>query len=213
MFGNIDEMSGYRFKNVSYEDMQNYQRESFDNLFKIGKNQISEYTMEQIKAKSSIVGLNESLTAQALSMAKDADFTAKAATGKLTYKAALKDNAKDIDKISEALEKSNKLNDIQKKHLSGFEKNSKGYKDAVTAIINGNDSIGDSFIDLGGNIESSSGKLGNVFKGLAGSFKSFFTSVPGILTLVGAGITAAVKAFDYFYVSRDEAIEKAAKIM
>lgn len=211
MFGNIDEMSGYRFKNVSYEDMQNYQRESFDNLFKIGKNQISEYTMEQIKAKSSIVGLNESLTAQALSMAKDADFTAKAATGKLTYKAALKDNAKDIDKISEALEKSNKLNDIQKKHLSGFEKNSKGYKDAVTAIINGNDSIGDSFIDLGGNIESSSGKLGNVFKGLAGSFKSFFTSVPGILTLVGAGITAAVKAFDYFYVSRDEAIEKAAQ--
>ena len=204
-------MSGYRFKNVSYEDMQNYQRESFDNLFKIGKNQISEYTMEQIKAKSSIVGLNESLTAQALSMAKDADFTAKAATGKLTYKAALKDNAKDIDKISEALEKSNKLNDIQKKHLSGFEKNSKGYKDAVTAIINGNDSIGDSFIDLGGNIESSSGKLGNVFKGLAGSFKSFFTSVPGILTLVGAGITAAVKAFDYFYVSRDEAIEKAAQ--
>ena len=92
-------------------------------------------------------------------------------------------------------------------------KGSDAYKNTISNMLKENADLADSFIDLGGNIESSSGKLGNVFKGLAGSSKSFFTSVPGILTLVSAGITAAVKAFDYFYVSRDEAIEKAAKIM
>ena len=213
LFGNLDEMSNARFKNVfSFDDMQNYQKDSFNSLFKVDSSGISEYTMEQIKAKASVVGLNESLTAQAVALASDADFTAKAATGKLKFKDAFADSKTDIHEFGEALKKSGKLSGDQIKYLdNALTKGSVAYKNTISNILKENADLADSFIDLGGNIESSSGKLGNVFKGLAGSFKSFFTSVPGILTLVSAGITAAVKAFDYFYVSRDEAIEKAAQ--
>ena len=213
LFGNFDEMSNARFKNVfSFDDMQNYQKDSFNSLFKVDSSGISEYTMEQIKAKASVVGLNESLTAQAVALASDADFTAKAATGKLKFKDAFADSKTDIHEFGEALKKSGKLSGDQIKYLdNALTKGSVAYKNTISNILKENADLADSFIDLGGNIESSSGKLGNVFKGLAGSFKSFFTSVPGILTLVSAGITAAVKAFDYFYVSRDEAIEKAAQ--
>lgn len=84
LFGNLDEMSNARFKNVfSFDDMQNYQKDSFNSLFKVDSSGISEYTMEQIKAKASVVGLNESLTAQAVALASDADFTAKAAPKEL----------------------------------------------------------------------------------------------------------------------------------
>lgn len=213
LFGNLDEMSNTRFKNVfSFDDMQNYQKDSFNSLFKVDSSGISEYTMEQIKAKASVVGLNESLTAQAVALASDADFTAKAASGKLKFKDAFADSKTDIHEFGEALKKSGKLSGEQIKNLdASLTRGSDAYKGTISNILKENANLADSFIDLGGNIESSSGKLGNVFKGLAGSFKSFFTSVPGILTLVGAGITAAVKAFDYFYVSRDEAIEKAAQ--
>lgn len=213
LFGNLDEMSNARFKNVfSFDDMQNYQKDSFNSLFKVDSSGISEYTMEQIKAKASVVGLNESLTAQAVALASDADFTAKAASGKLKFKDAFADSKTDIHEFGEALKNSGKLSEKQIKNLdASLTRGSDAYKGAISNILKENADLADSFIDLGGNIESSSGKLGNVFKGLAGSFKSFFTSVPGILTLVSAGITAAVKAFDYFYVSRDEAIEKAAQ--
>lgn len=213
LFGNLDEMSNARFKNVfSFDDMQNYQKDSFNSLFKVDSSGISEYTMEQIKAKASVVGLNESLTAQAVALASDADFTAKAATGKLKFKDAFADSKTDIHEFGEALKNSGKLSQKQIKYLdNALTKGSDAYKNTISNMLKENADLADSFIDLGGNIESSSGKLGNVFKGLAGSFKSFFTSVPGILTLVSAGITAAVKAFDYFYVSRDEAIEKAAQ--
>ena len=213
LFGNLDEMSNTRFKNVfSFDDMQNYQKDSFNSLFKVDSSGISEYTMEQIKAKASVVGLNESLTAQAVALASDADFTAKAASGKLKFKDAFADSKTDIHEFGEALKKSGKLSEKQIENLdASLTRGSDAYKGTISNILKGNADLADSFIDLGGNIESSSGKLGNVFKGLAGSFKSFFTSVPGILTLVSAGITAAVKAFDYFYVSRDEAIEKAAQ--
>lgn len=213
LFGNLDEMSNARFKNVfSFDDMQNYQKDSFNSLFKVDSSGISEYTMEQIKAKASVVGLNESLTAQAVALASDADFTAKAASGKLKFKDAFADSKTDIHEFGEALKKSGKLSGDQIERLNdNVSRGSDAYKGTISNILKENADLADSFIDLGGNIESSSGKLGNVFKGLAGSFKSFFTSVPGILTLVSAGITAAVKAFDYFYVSRDEAIEKAAQ--
>lgn len=213
LFGNLDEMSNARFKNVfSFDDMQNYQKDSFNSLFKVDSSGISEYTMEQIKAKASVVGLNESLTAQAVALASDADFTAKAASGKLKFKDAFADSKTDIHEFGEALKKSGKLSGDQIERLNdNVSRGSDAYKGTISNILKENADLADSFIDLGGNIESSSGKLGNVFKGLAGSFKSFFTSIPGILTLVSAGITAAVKAFDYFYVSRDEAIEKAAQ--
>lgn len=213
LFGNLDEMSNTRFKNVfSFDDMQNYQKDSFNSLFKVDSSGISEYTMEQIKAKASVVGLNESLTAQAVALASDADFTAKAASGKLKFKDAFSDSKTDIHEFGEALKKSGKLSEKQIKNLdASLTRGSDAYKGTISNILKENADLADSFIDLGGNIESSSGKFGNVFKGLAGSFKSFFTSIPGILTLVSAGITAAVKAFDYFYVSRDEAIEKAAQ--
>ena len=115
LFGNLDEMSNTRFKNVfSFDDMQNYQKDSFNSLFKVDSSGISEYTMEQIKAKASVVGLNESLTAQAVALASDADFTAKAASGKLKFKDAFADSKTDIHEFGEALKKSGKLSGSNK---------------------------------------------------------------------------------------------------
>lgn len=61
--------------------MDSVLQKTFSSQFKINGNGISEFTMEQIKAKSAAMGLTSELTAQTVAIAKDADFSAKAATG------------------------------------------------------------------------------------------------------------------------------------
>ena len=89
--------------------MLGWQRESFKKSFKLDDTGISEYTMEQIKAKAATLGLTDSLTAQSVIMAKDADFTAKVSTGKLSFSKALKDNTIDIEELGDAIKKSHKI--------------------------------------------------------------------------------------------------------
>ena len=57
--------------------MFGWQQKSFDLAFQVGADGISEYTMEQIKAKSAVMGLNDELTAQALALASDANLPQK----------------------------------------------------------------------------------------------------------------------------------------
>lgn len=193
LFNSFDEISGKRFKGVtSIDDMLGWQKSSFNEFLKLDSSGISKYTMEEIKAKSAVLGLTDELTAQAVALAKDADFSAKAATGKLTYGKAIIDNIDDIDKIADALEKSGKIPEQQAKILSTLTKGSDEYNQYIKNIINGTDDIADSVIDIGTSVQSSSTALSTYFKGILATIKPL---VPAITAVTVA--FAAFKAWDY----------------
>ena len=193
LFNSFDEISGKRFKGVtSIDDMLGWQKSSFNEFLKLDSSGISKYTMEEIKAKSAVLGLTDELTAQAVALAKDADFSAKAATGKLTYGKAIIDNIDDIDKIADALEKSGKIPEQQAKILSTLTKGSDEYNQYIKNIINGTDDIADSVIDIGTSVQSSSTALSTYFKGILATIKPL---VPAITAVAVA--FAAFKAWDY----------------
>lgn len=156
LFNSFGEMSGTRFKGVtSISDMLGWQKGSFDEFLKLDSSGISKYTMEEIRAKSAVLGLTDELTAQAIALAKDADFTAKASTGKLTYRDALKDNKNSITDIGKALEKSDKLEDTWKESLQKAAKNgTDAYESEVKKIISINKDVGNSIIDIGTSAQS-----------------------------------------------------------
>lgn len=209
LFGNFDELSGAVFKSAknatSVSDMQNYQVDWFNDLFKVNSNGLSEYTMEQIKAKASIVGLNESLSSQAIALAKDADFTAKATAGSITWGQALEDSSVNISEIGDALLRSNNVSDEAKNCLKTLGetvgKTSDNYKTAVNNIIDGSAGFGDisdTFIDLSTAAEQSTGKVQNTFKGLGATLKSFATSTAGIATIIVGSMLAVGALVDQF---------------
>lgn len=70
-------------------------------VMKIGENGLSEYSMADIQAKSSMLGFGDSLTTELTALAKDADLTAKAATGKLSFAEALKDGTISTDELGD----------------------------------------------------------------------------------------------------------------
>ena len=187
-------MSGARFKGVSsIEDMLGWQKNSFENSFKIGTSGISEYTMEQIKAKAAILDLNDGLTTQAVSLAKDADLSAKAATGKLTFKAAIDDNKNSISDIGKALEKSDLLDDTWKNSLVDAAKNGADeYENQVKRIINQNKEIGNSIITLDSSVKPSGSNISSYFKGILATAKQ----LAPVLATIGVAI-AAYKGFQF----------------
>lgn len=182
-------MSGARFKNVSsLDDMLGWQQKSFNLAFQIGADGISEYTMEQIKAKSAVMGLNDELTAQALALASDADFTAKASAKKITYKDAVDKYLDDnYDAIGEALKNNKKLKQstvdaLESAAKEGVDK----YKETIKNVVNytggiadGID-IADDIVDIGSSAASATSGvsgLGAAFKGLAANAKSLFVTL------------------------------------
>ena len=187
-------MSNARFKGItSMDDMLGWQSNSFNEFLKIGASGISEFTMEEIKAKSSILGLTDGLTTQAVALAKDADLTAKAATGKLTYKDALKDNKNSIIEIGKALEESGKLDDAWKESLTKASKEgAESYKNEVKKIINSNKEIGNSIIEITSTGKEAGSSLSNIFKGLVATFVKLLP----LITAVGAAL-AAFAVWDY----------------
>lgn len=70
---------------------------------KIRENGSSEYTMAEIQQKSSLFGFSDSLTKEMTALAKDADLSAKAATGKLKFADALKDSEISTNDLGSAL--------------------------------------------------------------------------------------------------------------
>ena len=186
-------MSGARFKGItSIDDMLGWQSNSFNEFLKLDSSGISEYTMEQIKAKSATLGLTDELTTQAVALAKDADFTAKASSGKLTYGEAITNNLDDIDKIADALEKSGKIPEQQAKVLSTLDKGSDEYNKYIKTIINSTDDIANSIINVGSNVKTSSTSISTYFKGIAASIK------PMIPLLATAGaLFAAYEGFKF----------------
>ena len=89
--------------------MQNVHADLLNKEFKIKSNDISEFTTAQIQAKAAAMGLTDSLTTELIAMGKNAAFTQKAATGKLTFGKALKENIGSIEEIADVLSKSSVL--------------------------------------------------------------------------------------------------------
>lgn len=193
-------MSGARFKGVtSIDDMLGYQSDSFKQLLKIDSNGVSAFTMEQIKAKAATLGLTDSLTAQAVALASDADFTAKAATGKLTFGKAFSDTSLDIEQFGKLVKNSGKLSEEQIKVLTNAaSRGTDAYKGAIKNILSENVDLADSFIDLSTISTESTGKVKNTFKGLGATLKSFATSTAGITTIILGSMLAVGALVDQF---------------
>lgn len=188
-------MSSKRFKGItSISDMLGWQTSSFNEFLKIDSSGISQYTMEEIRAKSAVLGLTDELTTQAVALAKDADFTAKAATGKLTWGKAIATAGDNIDEVGNALLKSGKLSDNAKQNLQAILDSGKveNYKQGILDAMNSVDGLSDSIIDLGTTTQSSSTALSTYFKGILATIKPL---VPAITAVAVA--FAAFKAWDY----------------
>ena len=191
-------MSGARFKGVNdIQDMLGWQKKSFNAFLGLDSNGISQYTMEQIRAKSAVLGLTDSLTIQATAMAKDADFSAKAATGKFTLKNALDDNVTSFEDFGKTLESNQHLTQIQSTSLKElaekYGRNSNEYKNYASTLINTNTKIGNSIIDSGAAATQSTGFI-NSFKQ---SFKGLYATLKPMLPLI-ATIGTAVAAYKGF---------------
>ena len=185
-------MSGARFKGItSIDSMLGWQNNSFNEFLKLDSSGISEYTMEQIKARSAVLGLTDELTTQAVALAKDADFTAKASTGKLTYRDALKNNIGTTEELVDSLKKSGKLSveNIEELELAA-QREGDAYKNVASRIITESNDIADSIINVGANVKTSSTSISTYFKGIVASLK------PMIPLLATAGaLFVAYKGF------------------
>lgn len=201
--------------------MLGWQQKSFDLAFQIGSDGISEYTMEQIKAKSAIMGLNDELTAQALAFASDADFTAKASQKKLSYIDAV-DQYLDssYEEIGNSLKNNKKLkqstiDDLESAAKEGTEKYKEAIEDIVTStkgLADGVD-ISDDIVDIGSSAASATSGvtgLGTAFKGLAASAKSLFvTLATNPLTYFAAAAIGAIAFVNHQRQAFDQAKEQA----
>lgn len=215
-------MSGARFKNLSsLDDMLGWQQKSFDLAFQIGADGISEYTMEQIKAKSAVMGLNDELTAQALALASDADFTAKASAKKITYKDAVDKYLDDnYEAIGEALKNNKKLKQSTVDALeSAAQEGVDKYKETIRNVVHYTGDIADGIdladdiVDIGSSAASATSGvtgLGAAFKGLAASAKSLFvTLATNPLTYFAAAAVGAIAFVNHQRKAFDEAKEQA----
>ena len=202
MFGGFDEIFKGTYKGFKSTDtMDSVLQKTFANQFRIGSEGVSEFTMQQIQAKAAAMGLTEELTTQAVAMASDADFTAKAKTGKLKWADAVNDSKVNLDELSEALRKTGK---VSEKDLN-FAKAGKSldeYRNGLKGIIASNAELADSFIDLGTEAHVASNNLG---KGILASLKSFALSPVGIVTIATAIGAAIVAIEDAMHIDQEEA--------
>lgn len=178
--------------------MPNVIRDVFNRKFGFddASNNMSKFTMEQLKAKSAALGLNETLATQVISMASDANLSAKAATKQLTWRKALDDSKISAEELTNALKKQNKLDDKNIKWLDDIDnKSSSEYRNRLKGIVEGIEGLSDEIIDLGdaGDIFSKKWSgIKDIGKGIIATFKPLLPYIAG----AGAAI-AAFAAFDY----------------
>lgn len=157
---------------------------------------MSKFTMEQIKAKAAALGLSDSLTAQVVSMAKDADLAAKATAKHMTWGEAIKDNEIDAKDLTDALRKQDKLTPKQFEKLDKIEnKSGSKYRKKLKDMVNDIEGLSDEIIDLGnaGDIFSKKwGGIKDIGKGIIATFKPLAPYIGGAMAAM-----AAFVAFDY----------------
>lgn len=201
------EMFAGTFKGYSsLKDMQNVHADLLNKEFKINAKGISEFTTAQIEAKAAAMGLTDSLTTELISMGKDATFSQKAATGKLTWGKALKDTKIEIEDLGDALTKLDILDEEKILELdNALELGGKDlYRSRLTDIINDAEGLSDTIIDLGDNTAKAGASLGTYFKGMVATIKPL---VPYIAAVTAA--IAAFKVWDYSQHDYSRAFEDA----
>lgn len=194
IFGSFGDLSGKRFKKAgSYDDFQNYLKDSFNATFGVGSDGISKFNSEQIEAKANVLGLNKELRSQALALASDATLSAKAATGKLTYADAIKDSANNAPVLVKALQNQGKLTLEQEDLLGKLKEGSAEYNEQVKKIINANAELGDSIVEL----PESASKADTAFSNLSNYFKGLLATLKTMLPIIAA-VGTAIAAYQLF---------------
>lgn len=165
LFNSFDELKYNHANNaLSFSELDGIDKKTISGLFKINSSGISEFTMEQTKAKASAMGLTNALTNELIAMSNDADFSAKAATGKLTWGKALEDNKISVADLGRALSESETVSNTAKDALKRLgetgQSTGKDYENLVKNIIEGNngfENIADTTVDVGEKVSKSTG--------------------------------------------------------
>lgn len=177
----------------SMSDLEGNDLAKFKSIMKIGEDGLSEYSMADIKAKSSMLGFGDSLTNEITALAKDADFTAKAATGKLTFAKALEDGTISTEELGSALQKhlketgSKSFNPLVK----AAEQGTKEYQDKVRDIIESSDDVANAVIKSGEKVSQKTG----IFSSAASLGKGMLTGAKKLVKSVGPYALAAAAAY------------------
>lgn len=194
----------------SISDMDNLMAESFKSQMKINADGVSEYTMAQIQAKAAAIDLTDSLTTEAVAMASDADLSAKAATGKLTYGKAIKDNIDDAEELMKALESNGKLteNDLNRLKMAK-EAGGDAYKNVAKGIVESSDAISDSIVTMSSSTQAVGASLGAYFKGFLATLKAIAPAIAAVTIAVGT--LAAVNYATHGFTRAQEDAQNAAQ--
>lgn len=165
--------------------------------FKIGTDGISAWNKEQISAKANALNLTDSLTNEALAMAKDATFTDRAKTKKLKWIDAIEDEKNSTDDLLQLMQKQNLISDKYFNYYSGIS-GSKEKRNALKSYIEDSESLKDSIIDIGELTEESKSKFTSFGDSVKGAFATITSSTLGITALIVGGMMAFTAIMDQF---------------
>ena len=182
------------YKKISLmSDLEGNDLAKFKSIMKIGEDGLSEYSMADIKAKSSMLGFGDSLTNEITALAKDADFTAKAATGKLTFAKALEDGTISTEELGSALQKHLKEtgNKSFNPLVKAAEQGTKEYQDKVRDIIESSDDVANAVIKSGEKVSQKT----DIFSSAASLGKGMLTGAKKLVKSVGPYALAAAAAY------------------
>lgn len=209
-FGELNLLRNKYGKNSTFDTLSSTLQQSFNESFKVGTNGISEFSTEQIKTKASVMGLNDALTKQALSLANDAGLYQKAAAGNLTFSKAIELNINNASDLVDALMSSNsevlkkyKDNDIADMIANSGEKGSAAYNEFVKDLIDNNQDLGDSIVELAPKVETTK----SAFSGLSNYFKGLLATFTNPIFLLTTAVTVGVAAWQSYNQSVEESIQ------
>lgn len=209
-FGELNLLKNKYGKNSTFDTLSSTLQQSFNESFKVGKNGISEFSTEQIKTKASVMGLNDALTKQALSLANDADLYQKAAAGNLTFSKAIELNINNASDLVNALMSSNSEvlkkyqdNNVANAIANSGEKGSAAYNEFVKDFIDKNQDLGDSIVELAPKVETTK----SAFSGLSNYFKGLVATFTNPIFLLTTAVTVGVAAWQGYNQSVQESIQ------
>lgn len=209
-FGELNLLKNKYGKNSTFDTLSSTLQQSFNESFKVGKNGISEFSTEQIKTKASVMGLNDALTKQALSLANDAGLYQKAAAGNLTFSKAIELNINNASDLVDAWMNSNSEvlkkyqdSDIVTKIVNSGEKGSAAYNEFVKDLIDKNQDLGDSIVELAPKVETTK----SAFSGLSNYFKGLLATFTNPIFLLTTAVTVGVAAWQGYNQSVQESIQ------
>lgn len=209
-FGELNLLRNKYGKNSTFDTLSSTLQQSFNESFKVGKNGISEFSTEQIKTKASVMGLNDALTKQALSLANDAGLYQKAAAGNLTFSKAIELNINNASDLVDALMSSNSEvlkkyqdNNVANAIANSGEKGSAAYNEFVKDLIDNNQDLGDSIVELVPKVETTK----SAFSGLSNYFKGLLATFTNPIFLLTTAVTVGVAAWQGYNQSVKESIQ------